>query len=131
MENKLNSKKKIAKKVLLYSLLFLLLVGCTNSKHEEKGTVDATTRIAYNIDDKVIKVSNVIIKCNDAYYGVSVNDSVNFNNKNNYFTTGSGLKVMITSDKLKTGSLSTNDTFTTSTMIEMVFICMQVVMKRR
>ena len=80
--------------------------------------MDATTRIAYNTDDKVIKVSNVIIKCNDAYYGVTVNDSINFNNKNNYFTTSSGLKVMITSDKLKTGSLSTNDTFTASTMIE-------------
>lgn len=106
------------KKIILYLFLCLLLVGCTSSKYEEKGTVDATTRIAYNIDDKAIKVSNVIIKCNDAYYGVTVNDSVNFNNKNNYFTTASGLKVMITSDKLKTGSLSTNDTFTASTMIE-------------
>ena len=106
------------KKIILYLFLCLLLVGCTSSKYEEKGTVDATTRIAYNTDDKVIKVSNVIIKCNDAYYGVTVNDSINFNNKNNYFTTSSGLKVMITSDKLKTGSLSTNDTFTASTMIE-------------
>lgn len=106
------------KKIILSLFLCLLLVACTSSKYEEKGTVDATVRIAYNTDDKVIKVSNVIIKCNDAYYGVTVNDSINFNNKNNYFTTSSGLKVMITSDKLKTGSLSTNDTFTASTMIE-------------
>lgn len=106
------------KKIILYLFLCLMLVGCTNSKYEEKGTVDATVRIAYNTDDKVIKVSNVIIKCNDAYYGVSVNDSINFNNKNNYFTTGSGLKVMITSDKLNTGSTSNDDTYTASTMIE-------------
>lgn len=106
------------KKIILYLFLCLMLVGCTNSKHEEKGTVDATVRIAYNTDDKVIKVSNVIIKCNDAYYGVSVNGSINFNNKNNYFTTGSGLKVMITSDKLNTGSTSNDDIYTASTMIE-------------
>lgn len=118
MENKVKFKIGLIKKVLLCCLLSLSLVACTNSKYEEKGTVDATVRIAYNTDDKVIKVSNVIIKCNDAYYGVSVNDSINFNNKNNFFTTGSGLKVMITSDKLNTGSLSTNDTYTASTMIE-------------
>ena len=106
------------KKIILYLFLCLLLVGCTSSKYEEKGTVDATTRIAYNTDDKAIKVSNVIIRCNDAYYGVSVNDSINFNNKNNYFTTGSGLKVMITSDKLNTGSTSNDNTYTASTMIE-------------
>lgn len=106
------------KKIILYLFLCLMLVACTNSKYEEKGTVDATVRIAYNTDDKVIKVSNVIIKCNDAYYGVSVNDSINFNNKNNYFTTGSGLKVMITSDKLNTGSTSNDDIYTASTMIE-------------
>lgn len=118
MENEVKFKIGLIKKVFLCCLLSLSLVACTNSKYEEKGTVDATTRIAYNTDDKVIKVSNVIIKCNDAYYGVTVNDSINFNNKNNYFTTGSGLRVMITSDKLKIGSLSTNDTFTASTMIE-------------
>lgn len=106
------------KKIILYLFLCLMLVACTNSKYEEKGTVDATVRIAYNTDDKVIKVSNVIIKCNDAYYGVSVNDSINFNNKNNYFTTGSGLKVIITSDKLNTGSTSNDDIYTASTMIE-------------
>ena len=106
------------KKIILYLFLCLMLVACTNSKYEEKGTVDATIRIAYNTDDKVIKVSNVIIKCNDAYYGVTVNDSINFNNKNNYFTTGSGLKVMITSDKLNTGSTYNDDIYTASTMIE-------------
>ena len=52
------------KKIILYLFLCLMLVACTNSKYEEKGTVDATVRIAYNTDDKVIKVSNVIIKCN-------------------------------------------------------------------
>lgn len=118
MKNKVKFKIGLTKKVLLCCLLSLSLVACTNSKYEEKETVDATVRIAYNTDDKVIKVSNVIIKCNDAYYGVSVNDSINFNNNNNYFTTGSGLKVMITSDKLKTGSLSANDTYTASAMIE-------------
>lgn len=118
MENKVKFKIGLTKKVLLCCLLSLSLVACTNSKYEEKGTVDATARIAYNTDDKVIKVSNVIIKCNDAYYGVSVNDSINFNNKNNYFTTGSGLKVMITSDKLNTGSTSNDDTYTASAMIE-------------
>ena len=118
MENKVKFKIGLTKKVLLCCLLSLSLVACTNSKYEEKGTVDATVRIAYNTDDKVIKVSNVIIRCNDAYYGVSVNDSINFNNKNNYFTTGSGLKVMITSDKLNTGSTSNDDTYTASTMIE-------------
>lgn len=118
MKNKVKFKIGLIKKVLLCCLLSLSLVACTSSKYEEKGTVDATVRIAYNTDDKVIKVSNVIIKCNDAYYGVTVNDSINFNNKNNYFTTSSGLKVMITSDKLKTGSLSTNDTYTASAMIE-------------
>ena len=118
MKNKVKFKIGLTKKVLLCCLLSLSLVACTNSKHEEKGTVDATVRIAYNTDDKVIKVSNVIIKCNDAYYGVSVNDSVNFNNKNNFFTTGSGLKVMITSDKLNTGSTSNDDIYTASTMIE-------------
>lgn len=118
MENKVKFKIGLTKKVLLCCLLSLSLVACTNSKYEEKGTVDATVRIAYNTDDKVIKVSNVIIRCNDAYYGVSVNDSINFNNKNNYFTTGSGLKVMITSDKLNTGSTSNDNTYTASTMIE-------------
>lgn len=118
MKNKVKFKIGLTKKVLLCCLLSLSLVACTNSKYEEKETVDATVRIAYNTDDKVIKVSNVIIKCNDAYYGVSVNDSINFNNNNNYFTTGSGLRVMITSDKLKTGSLSANDTYTASAMIE-------------
>lgn len=118
MKNKVKFKIGLTKKVLLCCLLSLSLVACTSSKYEEKGTVDATTRIAYNIDDKVIKVSNVIIKCNDAYYGVTVNDSINFNNKNNYFTTGSGLKVMITSDKLNTGSTSNDDIYTASTMIE-------------
>ena len=118
MENKVKFKIGLIKKVFLCCLLFLLLVACTNSKYEEKRTVDATVRIAYNTDDKVIKVSNVIIKCNNAYYGVSVNDSINFNNKNNYFTTGSGLKVMITSDKLNTGSTSNDDIYTASTMIE-------------
>ena len=118
MENKVKFKIGLTKKVLLCCLLSLSLVACTNSKYEEKGTVDATIRIAYNTDDKVIKVSNVIIKCNDAYYGVTVNDSVNFNNKNNYFTTGSGLSVMITSDKLNTGSTSNDDIYTASTMIE-------------
>lgn len=118
MKNRVKFKIGLIKKALLCCLLSLSLVACTSSKYEEKGTVDATTRVAYNTDDRVIKVSNVIIKCNDAYYGVTVNDSVNFNNKNNYFTTGSGLRVMITSDKLKTGSLSTNDTYTASAMIE-------------
>lgn len=118
MENKVKFKIGLIKKVFLCCLLSLSLVACTNSKYEEKGTVDATVRIAYNTDDKIIKVSNVIIKCNDAYYGVSVNDSINFNNKNNYFTTGSGLKVMITSDKLNTGSTSNDDIYTASTMIE-------------
>lgn len=118
MKNRVKFKIGLIKKALLCCLLSLSLVACTNSKYEERGTVDATTRVAYNTDDRVIKVSNVIIKCNDAYYGVTVNDSVNFNNKNNYFTTGSGLRVMITSDKLKTGSLSTNDTYTASAMIE-------------
>lgn len=118
MKNKVKFKIGLIKKVLLCCLLSLSLVACTSSKYEKKGTVDATVRIAYNTDDKVIKVSNVIIKCNDAYYGVTVNDSVNFNNKNNYFTTGSGLKVMITSDKLNTGSTSNDDTYTASTMVE-------------
>ena len=118
MKNKVKFKIGLTKKVLLCCLLSLSLVACTNSKYEEKETVDATVRIAYNTDDKVIKVSNVIIKCNDAYYGVGVNDSINFNNKNNYFTTGSGLKIMITSDKLNTGSTSNDDIYTASTMIE-------------
>ncbi len=106
-------------KLIIYLLALLLLCGCSStSKVTENGTVNATTRIAYNVNDGKIKVSNVIIKCNDNYYGVSVNDSINYNSNNNYFTTGSGLTVMITSDKLKTGSSEKGDVYTAVSKIE-------------
>ena len=89
-------------KLIICILTSLLLYGCSSSKVTENGTVNATTRIAYSVSEDKIKVSNVIIKCNDNYYGVTVNDSINYNSNNNYFTTGTGLTVMITSDKLKT-----------------------------
>ena len=103
---------------ILCLLILLLLTGCSSSKVTENGTVNATTRIAYSISEDKIKVSNVIIKCNDNYYGVSVNDSINYNSNNNYFTTGSGLTVMITSDKLKTGSTTKDDIYTAVSKIE-------------
>ncbi len=106
-------------KLIIYLLALLLLCGCSStSKVTENGTVNATTRIAYNVNDGKIKVSSVIIKCNDNYYGVSVNDSINYNSNNNYFTTGSGLTVMITSDKLKTGSSEKGDVYTAVSKIE-------------
>ena len=103
---------------ILCLLILLLLTGCSSSKVTENGTVNATTRIAYSISEDKIKVSNVIIKCNDNYYGVSVNDSINYNSNNNYFTTGSGLTVMITSDKLKTGSTTKDNIYTATSKIE-------------
>ncbi len=106
-------------KLIIYLLALLLLCGCSStSKVTENGTVNATTRIAYNVNDGKIKVSSVIIKCNDNYYGVSVNDSINYNSNNNYFTTGSGLTVMITSDKLKTGSSQKDGVYTAVSKIE-------------
>ena len=105
-------------KLIICILTLLLLCGCSSSKVTENGTVNATTRIAYSISEDKIKVSNVIIKCNDNYYGVSVNDSINYNSNNNYFTTGSGLTVMITSDKLKTGSTTKDDIYTAASKIE-------------
>ena len=106
------------KLIILCLLILLLLTGCSSSKVTENGTVNATTRIAYSVSEDKIKVSNVIIKCNDNYYGVSVNDSINYNSNNNYFTTGSGLTVMITSDKLKTGSTTKDDIYTATSKIE-------------
>ena len=108
-------KQKII--ILLLSLL-LLLCACSSSKITENGTVNATTRISYSISEDKIKVSNVIIKCNDSYYGVTINDSINFNSNSNYFTTGSGLTVYITSDKLKTGSSLDNGVYTAVSKIE-------------
>ena len=106
------------KLIILCLLILLLLTGCSTSKVTENGTVNATSRIAYSVSEDKIKVSNVIIKCNDNYYGVTVNDSINFNSNNNYFTTGSGLTVMITSDKLKTGSTTKDDIYTAVSKIE-------------
>ncbi len=106
------------KLIILCLLILLLLTGCSSSKVTENGTVNATTRIAYSVSEDKIKVSNVIIKCNDNYYGVSVNDSINYNSNNNYFTTGSGLTVMITSDKLKTGSTTKDNIYTATSKIE-------------
>ena len=105
-------------KLIICILTLLLLYGCSSSKASENGTVNATTRIAYSVSEDKIKVSNVIIKCNDNYYGVSVNDSINYNSNNNYFTTGSGLTVMITSEKLKTGSTTKDDIYTAASKIE-------------
>ena len=105
-------------KLIICILTLLLLCGCSSSKVTENGTVNATTRIAYSVSEDKIKVSNVIIKCNDNYYGVTVNDSINYNSNNNYFTTGSGLTVMITSDKLKTGSTTKDDIYTAASKIE-------------
>ena len=105
-------------KLIICILTSLLLCGCSCSKVTENGAVNATTRIAYSVSEDKIKVSNVIIKCNDNYYGVSVNDSINYNSNNNYFTTGSGLTVMITSDKLKTGSNTKDNIYTAVSKIE-------------
>ncbi len=106
------------KKLLTILIISLLLCGCSTPEPTEKGTINATTRIVYNLDNEQIEVSNIIIKCKDAYYGVSVNDSINYNSNNNYFTTGSGLTVMITDKKLKTGSSTKNGIYTAVSKIE-------------
>ncbi len=106
------------KKLLTILIISLLLCGCSTPEPTEKGTINATTRIVYNLDNEQIEVSNIIIKCKDAYYGVTVNDSINYNSNNNYFTTGSGLTVMITDKKLKTGSSTKNGIYTAVSMIE-------------
>ncbi len=106
------------KKLLTILIISLLLCGCSTPEPTEKGTINATTRIVYNLDNEQIEVSNIIIKCKDAYYGVSVNDSINYNSNNNYFTTGSGLTVMITDKKLKTGSSTKNGVYTAVSKIE-------------
>ena len=110
--------KKQFLKLLTITMSLLLLCACSSSKITENGTVNATTRISYSISEDKIKVSNVIIKCNDSYYGVTINDSINFNSNSNYLTTGSGLTVYITSDKLKTGSSSSDGVYTAVSKIE-------------
>lgn len=91
--------KKIT--IILTTLLTIIcLAGCSSKSEEtEARTVDATTNIVWNAKTQEINVTTVTIKCNDNYYGVVVNDSINFNNQNNYFTTGSGLTIQIKDNK--------------------------------
>lgn len=101
---KIINKKSIKIICVIFSLL--ILCACENKEVEEEYTpkeVDAVSEITYNIEKKQLEVSNVILKCNEAYYGIVVNDSVNYSNKNNYFTTGSGLTISITDEKLTSG----------------------------
>lgn len=89
--------------ILLIALMGFALFGCSANPSIESQEINATTNIAYNSETKQIEVSNVILKCLDSYYGIVVNDAINYSNKNNYFTTASGLSVAITSEQLEPG----------------------------
>lgn len=109
------------KKICIIVLTFLLLSACENSDIEEKEytpkEIDAISEIKYNIEKDQLEVTNIILKCNGAYYGIIVNDSVNYSNKNNYFTTGSGLTILISNEELTPG-ISKEVNFTSIQEIE-------------
>lgn len=94
-------------KKLITIFIILLCIVSTSPIYAEEETktnnVNATTEIIYNHETGLLEVTNIIIPCNGAYYGIVVNDGVNYSNKNNYFTTASGLTIMITNEELKAG----------------------------
>lgn len=88
--------------ILLTIISLLALTACnqkeTSIETKDPTIVEATTGIAYNGDTKQLEVTSVILHVDDVYYGVEVNDAVNFNNSNNYFTTSKGLTIALLQD---------------------------------
>lgn len=110
------------KKILTILILFICLtnVNTIHADTEHNTTYFVSSNIKYDglkRNGEQITVSNIAVKCNDYYYGVVVEDGVNFSNSNNYFTTSKGLKVAVTNEKLKSG-VNKDDGYTSIQEIE-------------
>lgn len=101
--------------ILLTIATLLTLSACNQSSVDNSNIVTAATQIAYNGEE--IAVSSIILKCDDKFYGIEVNEGVNFCNKNNYFTTSSGLTIILTNEDLEPG-INTEDGYTSIQKLE-------------
>lgn len=99
------------KKIIILLITLLLFSGSPVIAQEEPVVEDASSEIVYNALHDQLEVTSIILSCNDAYYGVIVKDGVNFSNKNNYFTTSSGLTVVLTNEELVSG-INSDDAYT-------------------
>ena len=101
--------------ILLTIATLLTLSACNQNSVDNSNIVSAATQIAYNGEE--IAVSSIILKCDDKFYGIEVNEGVNFCNKNNYFTTSSGLTIILTNEDLEPG-INTEDGYTSIQKLE-------------
>lgn len=101
--------------ILLTIATLLTLSVCNQNSVDNSNIVTSATQIAYNGEE--IAVSSIILKCDDKFYGIEVNEGVNFCNKNNYFTTSSGLTIILTNEDLEPG-INTEDGYTSIQKLE-------------